>query len=109
MSDPVEVLLNSPRSKKAMEKLGFNKEDLRYFSKDELKAKIGNMKITKQELDKQWDKYESERKDKISQVLEVSNRKDQFYSKVSLKALRMPISLTYIFILSAEIRNARNL
>lgn len=47
MSDPVEVLLNSPRSKKAMEKLGFNKEDLRYFSKDELKAKIGNMKITK--------------------------------------------------------------
>ncbi len=47
MSDPVEVLLNSPRSTKAMQRLGFQKDDLRYMSKEELKAKIGNMKISK--------------------------------------------------------------
>ena len=51
MSDPVEVLLNSPRSIKAMEKLSFTTEDLRYLSKDEMKAKIGNMKIQKSELE----------------------------------------------------------
>ena len=66
MSDPVEVLLKSPRSVKAMEKLGFNKEELRYMSKDELKAKIGNMKIAKDELNKKWDQYETQRKDKIA-------------------------------------------
>lgn len=71
MSDPVEVLLNSPRSQQAMRKLGHSKEDLRYLSKDELKAKIGNMKISKQDLNKKWDEYESQRKDKISQILEV--------------------------------------
>jgi hypothetical protein len=46
-SDPVEVLLNSPRSVKAMQQLGFKKDDLLFISKDELKAKIGNMKISK--------------------------------------------------------------
>ncbi len=50
MSDPVEVLLTSPRSTKAMQQLGFSKEDLRYLSKEELKAKLGDMKITKQAL-----------------------------------------------------------
>ena len=50
MSDPIEVLLTSPRSSKAMQKLGYSREDLRYMSKDELKAKIGNMKISKNEL-----------------------------------------------------------
>jgi hypothetical protein len=53
-TDPVEVLLSSPRSKKAMEKLGYSKEDLRYLSKDEYKAKLGNMKIQKDELNKKW-------------------------------------------------------
>jgi hypothetical protein len=48
MSDPVEVLLNSPRSLQAIEKLGYTKDDLRYLSKEELKAKLGNMRITKQ-------------------------------------------------------------
>lgn len=45
MSDPVEVLLNSPRSIKAMQNLGFKKDDLNFMSKDEFKAKLGNMKI----------------------------------------------------------------
>jgi hypothetical protein len=51
MSDPVEVLLNSPRSLKAMDKLGYKKDDLAYIKREELKAKLGNMKITKAELD----------------------------------------------------------
>ena len=55
MSDPVEVLLNSPRSIKAMENLGYSKEDLRYLSKEELKVKIGNMKIPKSELEQKWE------------------------------------------------------
>lgn len=66
MSDPVEVLLNSPRSQKAIQRLGFTKDDLRYLSKEELKVKIGNMKISKNELSSKWDEYESERKDKIA-------------------------------------------
>lgn len=66
MGDPVEVLLNSPRSIKAIERLGFTKEDLRYFSKEELKAKLGNMKISKQELNDKWEDYETNRKDKIA-------------------------------------------
>ena len=65
MSDPVEVLLNSPRSVKAMQNRGFKKEDLNFMSKDELKAKIGNMKISKQDLDKKWGDHEASRKDKI--------------------------------------------
>lgn len=71
MSDPIETLLNSPRTVLAMKKINISKEDLRYVTKDELKAKIGNMKISKAELEKQWDAYEQERKDKISQVLDV--------------------------------------
>ena len=47
MSDPVDVLLNSPRSIKAMERLGFSKQDLAYLKKEELKAKLGNMKMGK--------------------------------------------------------------
>lgn len=38
MSDPVEVLLNSPRSLKAMEMLGYSRDALRYLSKEELKV-----------------------------------------------------------------------
>ncbi len=72
MSDPVEVLLNSPRSLKAMQGLGFRKDDLSYIKKDELKAKLGNMKISKAELDLKWDEHETQRKDKIARVLEVS-------------------------------------
>ena len=71
MSDPVEVLLNSPRSLKAMERLKLYKDDLRYLTKDELKAKLGNMKINKNDLNNKWDQYEMDRKDKISAVLEV--------------------------------------
>ena len=55
MSDPVEVLLNSPRSLKAMEQLGLSKDDLRYLTKEELKVKIGNMRIKKSELDEKWE------------------------------------------------------
>jgi hypothetical protein len=58
MSDPVEVLLNSPRSIKAMVRLNLSKDDLRYLSKEELKVKIGNMKISKTELNTKWDEYE---------------------------------------------------
>lgn len=65
MSDPVEVLLNSPRSVKAMHQLGYKKEDLQFISKDELKAKIGNMKISKQDLDSKWSDHETKRKDRI--------------------------------------------
>jgi hypothetical protein len=64
-SDPVEVLLNSPRSVKAMQQLGFKKDDLQFISKDELKAKIGNMKISKQDLENKWSEYEAKRKDRI--------------------------------------------
>lgn len=45
MSDPIEALLNSPRTINAMDKLSIDKEQLRYITKEELKAKIGNMKI----------------------------------------------------------------
>jgi hypothetical protein len=72
MSDPVEILLNSPRSIRTMEKLGYNKEDLRYLSKEELKAKIGNMKIQKSELEQKWEAYETDRKNKIALILQVS-------------------------------------
>ena len=51
MNDPVEAMLNSPRSSQAMHKLNLSKEDLRYLTKEELKAKIGNMKITKAQLE----------------------------------------------------------
>ena len=54
MSDPVEVLLNSPRSVKALERLGFTKNELLFLKKDELKAKLGNMRISKQELELKW-------------------------------------------------------
>ncbi len=47
MSDPIEILLNSPRSLKAIKLLGYSQQDLNYLSKEELKAKLGNMKITK--------------------------------------------------------------
>lgn len=59
MSDPVEVLLNSPRSVKAMERLGFSKEELSFIKKDEYKAKLGNMKITRQDLDRKWEEHET--------------------------------------------------
>lgn len=79
MADPVEKLLNSPRSVKAMETLGFKKEDLAYIKKDELKAKLGNMKITKNELEQKWVEYETNRKDKIAKVLEVSYKMYHLY------------------------------
>jgi hypothetical protein len=41
-----------------MERLGLSKEDLAFLKKDEYKAKLGNMKISKQELDKKWEEYE---------------------------------------------------
>ena len=72
MSDPIEVLLNSPRSLRAMERLGVKLEDLAYINKEELKAKIGNMKISKAELDKKWEEREAHRKDLVQRVLEVS-------------------------------------
>ena len=77
MSDPVEVLLNSPRSVQAMERLGLTKDELTFLKKEEFKAKLGNMKISKQELDQRWNDYEQTRREKISQILEVSS-KDQF-------------------------------
>ena len=57
-SDPIEALMNSPRSLKAMTSLGYSKEDVRYLSKEELKARLGNMKISKQELQVEWDARE---------------------------------------------------
>jgi hypothetical protein len=72
MSDPIETLLNSPRTILAMKKIEISKDDLRYMSKDELKAKIGNMKITKGDLELKWNDYEKDRKDKIALTLDVS-------------------------------------
>ncbi len=72
MGDPVEVLLNSPRSLKAMDRLGYTKDELCYLSKDELKAKLGNMKISRQEINEKWEEYEADRKDKIASILGVS-------------------------------------
>jgi hypothetical protein len=43
------------------------------MSKEELKAKIGNMKISKQTLEGEWAKYEASRKDKIANILIVSH------------------------------------
>ncbi len=51
MSDPVEALLNSPRSLNAIQTLGFKASELKYLSKEEFKVKLGNMKIAKAELD----------------------------------------------------------
>jgi hypothetical protein len=39
---------------------------LRYLSKEDMKVKIGNMKISKTELNNKWEDYEQERKDKIA-------------------------------------------
>ena len=50
MADPVDVLFNSPRSKKACDNLGIRKEELTYVSKEDLKARLGKMKISKKEL-----------------------------------------------------------
>lgn len=58
MSDPIETLLSSPRTLMAMKQINIKKEDLRYMTKDELKAKIGIMKISKADLESQWDAYE---------------------------------------------------
>lgn len=52
-----------------MEALGYSREDLRYLSKEDMKAKIGNMKIKKNELEEKWESYENERKNKITQIL----------------------------------------
>jgi len=71
MSDPVEALLNSPRSIQACKRLGIKKEDLAYLSKEELKVKLGDMKISKADLEREWENYEKERRDKIQKVLAV--------------------------------------
>ena len=71
-TDPIEILLNSPRSKEAMSNLGFLKDDLLYVSKEELKAKLGDLKLSKQVLNDKFEVYEKERKDKISAVLDVT-------------------------------------
>lgn len=47
MSDSVETLFKSPRSQQAITTLGYSQQDLRAISQEELKAKLGNMKITK--------------------------------------------------------------
>lgn len=71
MNDPINVLLSSPRSLKAIDRLGYSRQDLQYLSKEEFKVKLGNMKITKSDLDAKWQEYEKERKDKIQLILEV--------------------------------------
>jgi hypothetical protein len=70
--DPVEALLNSPRSLKAMEKLGIKKDEVQFVGREELKARLGNMKISKHDLDHQWQQHEQQRKDKIQQILDVT-------------------------------------
>eukprot|EP00347_Sterkiella_histriomuscorum_P019451 403341581 len=40
------------------------------MSKDEFKAKLGNMKISKQDLEEKWNEHEQQRKNKIQTVLE---------------------------------------
>jgi len=73
MSDPADVLFNSPRSKKACETLGISRDELQYLTKEELKAKLGKKKLSKNELQNEWENYESQRKDKIAKVLDVSS------------------------------------
>lgn len=70
--DPVEALLSTPRSLRALEALGYTKEQLTSIKREELKAKLGNLKISKAELDLKWEEHEQQRKAKIQQVLEVS-------------------------------------
>ena len=65
MGDPLEVLLSSPRSLEAISRLGFEKDDLKYLTKEELKLKLGNIKTNKQELIRKWEDYEESRKAKI--------------------------------------------
>jgi hypothetical protein len=48
--DPIEVMLNSPRSKLAIERLGYDSNNLQYLNKEQLKARLGNMSIPKAEL-----------------------------------------------------------
>ena len=43
------------------------------MTKEELKIKLGNFKITKHELDEKYDGYEIDRKNKMNMILEVSN------------------------------------
>ncbi len=64
-SDPIEALLSTPRSMRALESLGYTKQQLTSIKKEELKAKLGNMKISKAELDLKWEEHEKQRKDRI--------------------------------------------
>ena len=47
MTETFDTLINSPKSKEIVLKLGYKKEDLNYLTKDELKAKIGDQGISK--------------------------------------------------------------
>ena len=103
MSDPVEILLNSPRSIKAMQQLGLTKDDLRYLTKEELKAKIGNMKIHKAELEKKWEEYETDRKNKVALILQVS------YILLNIPCYFTLLHLKHFLNQSCVYRSVRNL
>ena len=47
MGDPLQVLLSSPRSLEAISRLGFEKDDIKYLTKEELRVKVGGIKMLK--------------------------------------------------------------
>ena len=57
-ADPIEAMLNSPKTIKAMQNLKVDKEDVLQMSREQLKAKLGNLKITKRELENKYEEYE---------------------------------------------------
>jgi len=65
MADPADVLFNSPRSKKACDTLGINRSELQYLTKEELRSKLGKNKVSKEELQEQWENHEKKRKQTI--------------------------------------------
>ena len=74
MSDPIEAMMNSPRTIKAMENLNYTMDDVKSVSKEQFKAKLGDMKISRQELDEHYKTYEDARRNKINEILKVSWR-----------------------------------
>ena len=61
-----------------MERLGIKRDDLAYINKEELKARLGNMKMPKAELEKKWEEHEASRKDLVQKVLDVNSKESNF-------------------------------
>ena len=66
MSDPIEALLNSPRSKQALKNLGLVSDDIKHLTKEELKVKLGRLDISRSALKLEWEEHENTRKNRIN-------------------------------------------